>query len=46
MPSIAKYADKKGVNLVMHNETSGHVPNYEEQMDQLTIFLKNMVLTI
>lgn len=40
MPSIAEYADKKGVNLVMHNETSGHVPNYEEQMDAAYDFLE------
>ena len=30
---VARYAHKKGVKLIVHNETSGGIENYERQMD-------------
>jgi len=31
--AVAAYAEEKGVDLVLHNETSGGVQNYEAQME-------------
>jgi alpha-glucosidase len=33
LPALAKYAQSKGVKIIVHNETSGGVVNYERQMD-------------
>jgi alpha-glucosidase len=33
LPGLAKYAESKGVHLIVHNETSGGIVNYERQMD-------------
>lgn len=33
LPELAKYAQSKGVKLIVHNETSGGIVNYERQMD-------------
>ncbi|HYS69770.1 MAG TPA: glycoside hydrolase family 97 protein [Gemmatimonadaceae bacterium] len=33
LPALAKYAQSKGVHLIVHNETSGGVVNYERQLD-------------
>jgi alpha-glucosidase len=33
LPELAKYAQSKGVKLIVHNETSGGVVNYERQME-------------
>ena len=33
LPRIAAYAREKGVKLIMHNETSGGIQNYERQLD-------------
>ncbi|MFL5602052.1 MAG: glycoside hydrolase family 97 catalytic domain-containing protein, partial [Gemmatimonadaceae bacterium] len=33
LPGLAKYAQSKGVKLIVHNETSGGVVNYERQME-------------
>ena len=33
LPGLAKYAQSKGVKLIVHNETSGGIVNYERQMD-------------
>ena len=33
LPALAAYAKQKGVRLIVHNETSGGVQNYERQMD-------------
>jgi alpha-glucosidase len=33
LPGLAKYADSKGVKIIVHNETSGGIVNYERQMD-------------
>jgi len=33
LPAIAAYAKQKGVKLIVHNETSGGIANYERQLD-------------
>jgi glucan 1,4-alpha-glucosidase len=33
MQAISAYAASKGVNMIMHNETSGSATNYDRQMD-------------
>src|SRR5881628_2415287 len=33
LPELAAYARQKGVKLIVHNETSGGIDNYERQMD-------------
>jgi alpha-glucosidase len=33
LPALAAYARQKGVRLIVHNETSGGVQNYERQLD-------------
>ncbi len=33
LPGLAKYAESKGVHLIVHNETSGGIVNYERQME-------------
>jgi alpha-glucosidase len=33
LPGLAAYAKSKGVGLIVHNETSGGIANYERQMD-------------
>ncbi|MEO8140738.1 MAG: glycoside hydrolase family 97 protein [Gemmatimonadota bacterium] len=33
LPAIAVYAKAKGVRLIVHNETSGGIQNYERQLD-------------
>ena len=33
LPGLARYAQSKGVKLIVHNETSGGIVNYERQMD-------------
>ncbi|MEP6495846.1 MAG: glycoside hydrolase family 97 protein [bacterium] len=33
LPAVAAYAKQKGVHLIVHNETSGGIENYERQMD-------------
>jgi glucan 1,4-alpha-glucosidase len=38
--AIADYARKKGVQMIMHNETSGSATNYERQMDTAFRFMK------
>ena len=37
---IADYAKAKGVEMIMHNETSGSATNYERQMDTAFRFMK------
>ncbi|HEV9038278.1 MAG TPA: glycoside hydrolase family 97 protein [Puia sp.] len=37
--AITAYAASKGVQLIMHNETSGSVTNYERQMDTAFRFM-------
>ncbi len=38
---ISRYAASKGVNMIMHNETSGSVTNYERYMDTAFRFMNN-----
>ncbi|HMO63444.1 MAG TPA: glycoside hydrolase family 97 protein [Ferruginibacter sp.] len=38
--AISEYARKKGVQMIMHNETSGSATNYERQMDTAFRFMK------
>jgi alpha-glucosidase len=33
LPAVAHYAQEKGVQLIVHNETSGGIENYERQLD-------------
>lgn len=33
LPEVARYARERGVQLIVHNETSGGIQNYERQMD-------------
>ena len=33
LPMLSQYAARKGVSLIGHHETSGHVANYEAQME-------------
>ena len=33
LPELAKYAHDKGVKIIVHNETSGGIVNYERQME-------------
>jgi alpha-glucosidase len=33
LPEVARYAQSKGIRLIVHNETSGGIQNYERQMD-------------
>jgi alpha-glucosidase len=33
LPEVARYAHAKGIHLIVHNETSGGIENYERQMD-------------
>ena len=33
LPALAAYAQSKGVSLIVHNETSGGIVNYEKQLD-------------
>jgi alpha-glucosidase len=33
LPEVARYAREKGVRLIVHNETSGGIQNYERQLD-------------
>jgi len=33
LAGLARYAQSKGVKLIVHNETSGGIENYERQMD-------------
>ena len=33
LPELARYAQSKGVKLIVHNETSGGIQNYERQID-------------
>lgn len=39
LDSLTAYAQKKGVRLIMHHETSGSVTNYERRMDTAFQFM-------
>lgn len=38
---LHRYAEAKGVKLIMHHETSASVSNYERKMDEAYAFMKN-----
>jgi alpha-glucosidase len=44
LPAVAAYAKQKGVKLIVHNETSGGVQNYERQMDSAFALYKSLGL--
>lgn len=37
---LSKYAEQKGIRLIMHHETSSSVTNYERRIDQAFNFMK------
>lgn len=37
---VKKYAQSKGVKMIMHHETSGSVANYERRLDRAFTFMK------
>jgi glucan 1,4-alpha-glucosidase len=39
--ALQQYAAQRGVQLIMHNETSGSATNYERQLDTAFRFMKN-----
>lgn len=41
LPELVRYAASKGVQLVMHHETSGSATNYERQLDTALRFMRN-----
>jgi alpha-glucosidase len=41
---LARYAKSKGVHLIVHNETSGGIQNYERQMDTAFTLYENLGL--
>lgn len=44
LPELANYAHSKGVHLIVHNETSGGVANYERQMEAAYSMYHNLGL--
>ena len=43
---LTSYAASKGVNMIMHNETSGSATNYDRQMDTAFRFMNQMVIIL
>ena len=41
VPELHKYAESKGVKIIMHHETSGSATSYERWMDSAFRFMKN-----
>ncbi|MBX2946860.1 MAG: glycoside hydrolase family 97 protein [Cyclobacteriaceae bacterium] len=41
LPEVRDYARQKGVNMVMHHETSGSTRNYERHLDKAFQFMKD-----
>jgi alpha-glucosidase len=44
LPAVAAYARKKGVRLIVHNETSGGIRNYERQLDSAFALYRSLGL--
>ncbi|MDP3767692.1 MAG: glycoside hydrolase family 97 protein [Dehalococcoidia bacterium] len=44
LPEVAAYARQRGVRLIVHNETSGGVDNYERQMDSAFALYRSLGL--
>src|SRR6266536_3619061 len=44
LPAVAAYARQKGVRLIVHNETSGGIQNYERQLDSAFTLYRSLGL--
>ena len=44
LAAVAAYAKQKGVRLIVHNETSGGIENYERQLDSAFAFYHSLGL--
>jgi alpha-glucosidase len=44
LKTVAEYAHSKGVRLIVHNETSGGIENYERQMDSAFTLYRSLGL--
>jgi alpha-glucosidase len=44
LKAVAEYARKKGVRLIVHNETSGGIQNYERQLDSAFALYRSLGL--
>ena len=44
LPEVARYARQRGVKLIVHNETSGGIENYERQMDSAFALYRSLGL--
>ena len=44
LPAVAAYARQKGVRLIVHNETSGGIENYERQIDSAYTLYRSLGL--
>ena len=44
LKTVAEYARSKGVRLIVHNETSGGIQNYERQMDSAFAMYRSLGL--
>ena len=44
LKAVAEYAHEKGVRLIVHNETSGGIENYERQMDSAFALYRSLGL--
>lgn len=44
LPAVAAYARQKGVRLIVHNETAGHIENYERQLDSAFAYYQSLGL--
>jgi alpha-glucosidase len=44
LPAVAAYAQKHGVRLIVHNETSGGIQNYERQLDSAFALYRSLRL--
>jgi len=44
LPEVARYAHAKGVRLIVHNETSGGIANYERQLDSAFALYRSLGL--
>jgi alpha-glucosidase len=44
LPALAEYAKQKGVGIIVHNETSGGIQNYERQMDSAFALYRSLGL--
>ncbi|MFO7889105.1 MAG: glycoside hydrolase family 97 protein [bacterium] len=42
LEKVARYARKRGIELIGHHETGGNVPNYEKQLDDAFTYYKNL----